>query len=350
MSASSGEPIVQVIAPECRRGAGRLEYQMTHPESQDLAPGRIHVAIGDLGIQGAAAELRQVLAAHRLVTLLPDDAARADAFASGELPNVVVATWDGTADLGTTMSLARRHAPDAAVVVVSPWYDEGLFLEAIRLGAEDCLTASQIDGPGLMRTLLLAAERHRLTSTLRAAALTDELTGLLNRRGYIHRAASFLRAVSPKEIWQVFFDVDDLKTINDSYGHWAGDRALIEIAGVLRSAFRAGDVVARVGGDEFAVLAVAPAATPVLSAWAARWHEPLAALAERHELPLAVSVGVAQPDEQGRMTPEDLLTRADATMYAAKRLRKKLARVPSGEQAVPLLRQVEQPALRPGAP
>ena len=315
---------------------------MTHADSQDFAPGRIHVAIGDLGIDGAAAELRHVLAVQRLVTLLPADAARADAFASGALPHVIVATWDGTADLGTTISLARRHAPDAAVVMIAPWYDEALFLDAIRLGAEDCVTASQIDGPGLMRTLLLAAERHRLTSTLRAAALTDELTGLLNRRGYIHRAASFLRAASPKEIWQVFFDVDDLKTINDSFGHWAGDRALIEIAGVLRSAFRAGDVVARVGGDEFAVLAVAPADTPVLSAWAARWHEPLAALAERHDLPLAVSVGVAQPDDQGRMTPEDLLTRADATMYAAKRLRKKLARAPTSELPVPMLRQGEQ--------
>lgn len=307
---------------------------MTHAGSQEIAPGRIRVAIGDAGIEGAAVELRQVLQAQRLVTLMPDDATRAEAFADGELPDVVVATWDGAADVGTIISLARRHAPDAAVVMVAPWYDEALFLGAVRQGAQDCLTASQIDGPGLMRTLLLAAERHRQTSTLRAAALTDELTGLLNRRGYIYRAASFLRTANPKEIWQVFFDVDDLKTINDSYGHWAGDRALIEIAGVLRSAFRAGDVVARVGGDEFAVLAVAPADTPVPSAWAARWHEPLAVLAERHELPLAVSVGVAQPDEQGRMTPEDLLTRADATMYAAKRLRKKLARVPVPDRPV----------------
>lgn len=311
---------------------------MTHAAALDLAPGRIHVAIGDQGIDGAAEELRQVLAGQALVTLLPDDPMLADAFAAGEPPHVVIVTWGGDVDLGTTISVARRNAPEAAVLIIVPWYDEAVFLSAVRLGAEDCLTASQIDGPGLMRTLLLAAERHRLMSTLRAAAVTDELTGLYNRRGYIYRAASLLKAASPKEIWQIFFDVDDLKQINDAYGHWAGDRALIEIAAVLRAAFRASDVVARVGGDEFAVLALAPADAPMPSAWAARWHEPLATLAERHEFPLAVSVGVAQPDENGRMTPEDLLTRADATMYAAKRLRKKLAGRPS-DPGIPVARE-----------
>lgn len=308
---------------------------MTHVAPPDASPRPLRVAIGDQGIAGAADELRAVLSAQKAVTLLPDDALRADAFADGELPHLIVATWDGALDLVTTIAAARRNAPDAAVILVAPWYDEALFIGAIRHGAEDCLTASQIDGPGLTRTLLLAAERHRVNSTLRAAALTDELTGLYNRRGYIHRAAAFLRTASPKEIWQIYFDVDDLKEINDGFGHWAGDRALIEIAGVLRAAFRASDVVARVGGDEFAVLAMAPADTAVPSAWAARWHEPLAALAERHDLPLAVSVGVAQPDEHGRMTPEDLLTRADATMYAAKRLRKKLARVPMADRVRP---------------
>jgi diguanylate cyclase (GGDEF)-like protein len=98
----------------------------------------------------------------------------------------------------------------------------------------------------------------------------------------------------------------------------------MELASVLRQAFRSTDIVARVGGDEFAVLATAPAdAAP--ESWTARWREPLVALATRKDLPLSVSVGLAQPDEHGQMTPEDLLTRADMTMYTAKRLRKKLS-------------------------
>ena len=212
-----------------------------------------------------------------------------------------------------------------------------LFLSAIRLGAEDCVAATQLDSPGLLRLILVAAERHRLTTSLRAAAFTDELTGLYNRRGYVTRAATLLKVAEPKTIWQIFFDVDELKLINDTYGHWAGDRALMEVAIVLRQAFRSTDIVARVGGDEFAVLATAPAdAAP--EAWTARWRAPLATLATRQDLPISVSVGLAQPDESGQMTPEDLLTRADTTMYTAKRLRKKLKR--GGDDSLPLARSI----------
>src|SRR5262249_6510834 len=188
----------------------------------------------------------------------------------------------------------------------------------------------------LLRILFIAAERHRLMSSLRAAAYTDELTGLYNRRGYITRASTLLKVADPKTIWQIFFDVDDLKMVNDTYGHWAGDRALMEVAAVLRQAFRSSDIVARVGGDEFAVLAVAPADVPA-EAWTARWRAPLAELASRRDLPLSVSVGLAQPDEQGQPTPEDLLTRADMTMYTAKRLRKRLADVANVRAATELL-------------
>ncbi|HKW09292.1 MAG TPA: GGDEF domain-containing protein [Gemmatimonadaceae bacterium] len=283
---------------------------------------RLRVAIVDHGSDGVAEELRVLLRDVEAVELVPaamPDESRAVSAA----PEVVLITLGAAVELGISMMAARRAVPDAAVVVVVPWFEESLFLSAIRLGAEDCVTSAQLDTPGLLRILLVAAERHRLTSSLRAAAFTDELTGLYNRRGYVTRAASLLKVAEPKTIWQIFFDVDELKIINDTYGHWAGDRALMELASVLRQAFRSTDIVARVGGDEFAVLATAPAdAAP--DSWTARWREPLVALATRRDLPLSVSVGLAQPDENGQMTPDDLLTRADMTMYTAKRLRKKL--------------------------
>src|SRR5690242_9598679 len=294
------------------------------------SPARLRVALIDHGSDGVADELRVLLRDVRAMELVPlsapdevrgDNAAATRALWSA--PDVVVIALGAAVELGISMMAARRAVPDAAVVVVVPWFEEALFLSAIRLGAEDCVAAAQLDTPGLLRILLVAAERHRLTSTLRAAAFTDELTGLYNRRGYVTRAATLLKVAEPKTIWQIFFDVDELKIINDTYGHWAGDRALMEVAAVLRQAFRSSDIVARVGGDEFAVLATAPAdAAP--EAWAARWRAPLVTLATRKDLPLSVSVGLAQPDEQGQMTPEDLLTRADMTMYTAKRLRKKL--------------------------
>ena len=290
---------------------------------------RLRVALIDHGSDGVADELRVLLRDVRAVELVPPsapDESRSDGATARPLwsaPEVVVIALGAAVELGVSMMAARRGVPDAAIVVVVPWFEEALFLSAIRLGAEDCVTAAQLDSPGLLRVLLVAAERHRLTSSLRAAAFTDELTGLYNRRGYVTRAATLLKVAEPKTIWQVFFDVDELKIINDTYGHWAGDRALMELAVVLRQAFRSTDIVARVGGDEFAVLAIAPAdASP--DSWTARWREPFVALATRKDLPLSVSVGLAQPDERGQMTPEDLLTRADTTMYTAKRLRKKL--------------------------
>jgi diguanylate cyclase (GGDEF)-like protein len=298
----------------------------------------LRVGIADQGLGAAASSLRHRLSGTKRVELVPGDVLAAGGWnetyadlspsdpsnvdlARHAPPEVVIVTWSGASELGTVLTAVRRKTPDAAIVVVIPQYHESLLRSAIRLGAEDCVTASELDTAALMRVLLLAAERNRLTTSLRAAAFSDELTGLYNRRGYVTRASSLLKVADPKMVWQIFFDVDDLKMINDTYGHWAGDRALMEVAAVLRQAFRSTDIVARVGGDEFAVLAVAPAdAAP--ESWTARWREPLAALASRSDMPLSVSVGLAQPDVNGRMTPDDLLTRADTTMYIAKRLRK----------------------------
>jgi diguanylate cyclase (GGDEF)-like protein len=308
-----------------------------------LSTSRLRVAIADCQSDGVAEELRVLLRDVRSVELIdaavPDELPN-DSGAARPLrlsPDVILSACGAEIELGAVVTAARRIAPEAAIVAVVPWFDESLFLSAIRLGAEDCVAAAQLDTPGLLRILVVAAERHRLTSSLRAAAFTDELTGLYNRRGYVTRAAALLKVADPKTVWQVFFDVDELKIINDTFGHWAGDRALMEVAAVLRQAFRSTDIVARVGGDEFAVLATAPAdASPEV--WTARWREPLAELATRKDLPLSVSVGLAQPDENGQMTPEDLLTRADTTMYTAKRLRKKLVdshgRYPIGALAI----------------
>lgn len=305
-------------------------------------PARLRVGIADHQTDGVADELRVLLRDVRSIELVagfadePNDTASV-ARALAASPEVIIVACGADVELGAAVMTARRSVPEAAIVAVVPWFDESLFLSAIRVGAEDCVAAPQLDTPGLLRILIVAAERHRLTSSLRAAAFTDELTGLYNRRGYVTRAATLLKIADPKTVWQVFFDVDELKIINDTFGHWAGDRALMEVAAVLRQAFRSTDIVARVGGDEFAVLATAPAdASP--EAWTARWREPLAALATRKDLPLSVSVGLAQPDESGQMTPEDLLTRADTTMYTAKRLRKKLVdskgRYPIGALAI----------------
>ena len=141
---------------------------------ESLSP-RLRVAIIDHGSDGVADELRVLLRGVRAVELVP---ALAPDESLGELvpraswtpPEVVVIALGAAVELGMAMMSSRRAVPEAAAVVVVPWFEEALFLSAIRLGAEDCVAAAQLDTPGLLRILLVAAERHRLTSTLRAAA------------------------------------------------------------------------------------------------------------------------------------------------------------------------------------
>ena len=94
-------------------------------------------------------------------------------------------------------------------------------------------------------------------SIVHAISVTDEMTGLLNRRGFISLAEKALDASSEAESSGIvlYGDIDGLKKINDNYGHAAGDKAIIAEAHLLKKAFRSSDVIGRMGGDEFAIVA-----------------------------------------------------------------------------------------------
>ena len=145
---------------------------------------RLRVAIVDRGSDGVADELRVLLRDVKgieLVSATPPDESRLEIATAPRVtwaaPDVVVIALGAAVELGISMMAARRAVPEAAAVVVVPWFEEALFLSAIRLGAEDCVAAGQLDTPGLLRILLVAAERHRLTSSLRAAAFTETDSG-----------------------------------------------------------------------------------------------------------------------------------------------------------------------------
>ena len=154
-------------------------------------------------------------------------------------------------------------------------------------------------------------EVHRL-------ATTDELTGLANQRGLLEVARELptgRRAAAP-DLAVVYVDVDDLKSVNDAHGHAAGDTLIRAVADVLRTAFRPQDTIARVGGDEFAVL-LASASAPLARSLVDRVHEHLA------EAGISASIGTATaPSRNPEMDLPDLLQQADAAMYAAKSARK----------------------------
>jgi diguanylate cyclase (GGDEF)-like protein/PAS domain S-box-containing protein len=174
-------------------------------------------------------------------------------------------------------------------------------------------------------------ERERATAALEAHAaevssmsVRDELTGLLNRRGFMDAAAQQLEVARATQSPAVVFfaDLNGMKPINDELGHEEGDRALVDIANVWRKVFRGSDVVARLGGDEFVVFAVGvdAGAARTIRARIDREIEAFNAVGSRL-YQLSVSVGAALLDPAEPQSLEALVSAADAAMYEQKRLR-----------------------------
>ena len=167
--------------------------------------------------------------------------------------------------------------------------------------------------------------RRQRERELYSQALSDELTGLHNRRGFTALAGQQLMLAerSGSTLQLVYADLDDLKDTNDAHGHAAGDRALADFAAVLRKTFRESDILARIGGDEFAVMAMDYTETDN-EALAARLQENLDAhnAAENRPFRLSASVGVIRYDPEKPRSIDDLLKEADQIMYANKHNRR----------------------------
>jgi diguanylate cyclase (GGDEF)-like protein/PAS domain S-box-containing protein len=171
----------------------------------------------------------------------------------------------------------------------------------------------------------IAVDRKRKEDELREMSLTDELTGLHNRRGFFTLADQQLKIAnrSKKEMFLLYADLDGLKFINDTFGHDEGDRALAETAGLLRDVFRESDIIARIGGDEFVVLAV-DAGEMEPEALIGRVQE---AFESRNAAPgcgfaLSISQGVATYDPEKPGLVQDLINEADKRMYEKKTAKK----------------------------
>jgi diguanylate cyclase (GGDEF)-like protein/PAS domain S-box-containing protein len=160
-------------------------------------------------------------------------------------------------------------------------------------------------------------ERVQLEEQLRMLALDDDLTGLRNRRGFIvfgNQLLSVLqRTGEPASL--LFLDVDQLKRINDTEGHAAGDAALAEVGRAIRETFRESDVMARVGGDEFAVLLGAERAVGGGGGALARLQ---GQLDQRGGRAISVSGGLAHWDPLDPPSVERLMAEADRLMYRDK--------------------------------
>ncbi len=148
----------------------------------------------------------------------------------------------------------------------------------------------------------------------------DALTGLPNRNQLLDRVRHALASGYPMLSAIMFIDVDNLKIINDSLGHHAGDHALRLTAQRLHDALRSHDVVGRLGGDEFVALLTQPLDAEDLQLLARRVHATIAepTTIDRQEVRVSVSIGVTSVEPTEAREAEDLLRDADLAMYDAK--------------------------------
>jgi diguanylate cyclase (GGDEF)-like protein len=186
------------------------------------------------------------------------------------------------------------------------------------------------DQAGVADPARLSAEVERLramvarlearVATLDGLAHQDSLIAIPNRRGFMRELDRLIARVQRYEgtAAMLFVDLDGLKMINDSFGHRAGDEALIEVAGLLAKGIRRSDVVARIGGDEFGIL-LERADESSAEETAARLTNLIGDCEFSHDgdaLPLRVAIGIAMIEAGD--TAEQVMARADAEMYRRK--------------------------------
>lgn len=214
--------------------------------------------------------------------------------------------------------LASRRLP--IVAITSPG-DTEPELSAVAEGAHEHLRRDEVTSPLLLRCLRYAMDRHRLESEIERLAHGDALTGVRNRR-YLFKAldAAFAAARRHGHPLSVSVcDVDRFKQVNDTYGHFAGDRVLTMVAQVLQENMRTEDVVARFGGDEFCLLLphvhVDGAEHALKRIAQAIQSRPV--VVDSTEIAVSMTFGVAELNEDHR-TSRELFDAADRALYRGK--------------------------------
>jgi diguanylate cyclase (GGDEF)-like protein len=169
----------------------------------------------------------------------------------------------------------------------------------------------------------------KLFEKIQRQATTDGLTGLVNHKTFYE--------ILEKELWRsrryggrislIMVDIDNLKNINDAYGHRAGDKAIREISRRIKECVRQIDTAARYGGDEFAVILLNSSIEDAIIV-AQRMVDAVASSQttwQKEQIPLSISVGLGQYDAE--TTPEDITSRSDQALYMAKQAGKNTVRI-----------------------
>jgi len=209
------------------------------------------------------------------------------------------------------ISMSVTHAGIFVIVAVVILY----LLSNLR---RQWFNLDQLNGDQRKLIVRLAESENKL----KEMAVTDELTGLRNRRGFFLLAEQQIRSVNrqKEKINFIFIDVDGMKLVNDKYGHSEGDKSLTATASILKSTFRESDIIARIGGDEFAAIITSVDET-IGCDIVSRLYENLDLhnAAAKNPYKLSFSAGIVPYDPDNPCSIEDMLIRADELMYEKKR-------------------------------
>lgn len=279
----------------------------------------------------SAERIVATLSPHHRVTLEPDPQ-HALFVSADEAPDLVIvsidlAGYDGLRVCSQLRSLDRTR--NISILILAEQDDSTRVLRALDLGVNDYLVRP-VDRNELLARVRTQVRRKRYADRLRETvhasielAIVDPLTGLHNRR-YLDSHFSTLveEALNRgRPMSAMVLDVDRFKTINDTFGHDAGDDVLREFAQRVRRSVRGVDLVARFGGEEIVVLMPdTPLETARLAAERIRERveaEPFRIHKGRNSVAVTVSIGVSSVEGLGE-TPQTLLKRADVALYAAK--------------------------------
>ena len=230
--------------------------------------------------------------------------------------DIVMPVMDG---ITLTRELVNLY-PSLPVMIMTGHADEHSAGSAMAAGAREFIKKPFSIDEFILRFDKMMRDRKGEEELL-ALSLTDELTGLYNRRRFFILTEQCLKvALRKKKRWMLLYiDMDDLKWINDHCGHNEGDQALIGLGSILKKTFRESDIIARIGGDEFAVLLESTVESDEMLM--SRLYENIrdynAKVSQDYEL--SISVGAAQFDPEYPISIDKLLAKADTLMYAQKR-------------------------------
>lgn len=296
---------------------------MKHEKGDTRPLGRILIAEDD-------ADFRRILSrrAARMgleVDQVQNGREAIDAFKHNSYDAIVVDLYMPEFGGLEVIEAVREYDPDVESLILTGSASVETAVEALRAGVYDYLTKPLESMTEFEMALTRALERRRLIKENqrlfeenKRLAVTDPLTALSNRHklqevllGELERASRYNRPLSI-----IMIDMDELKAINDSFGHPAGDEALKKVSKVITQSIRKVDLAARYGGDEF-VIVLPEADTSVAASVAQRIHQEVTKL-KIESIMLSISLGVASWNKT-YTTPELFIEAADRAMYQAKR-------------------------------